>query len=244
MPLISFILFLNLTSFTVNAGNLYQQNDSDTITIIDNVREENVIIDEVVKTRTLPKKEKIQYFSQVTKYGFKNLFSNYSYNPSLPYTSQVNPQAELFIQGYMKVHGERLQKMKSWGLPYFNMIENILQRYGLPHELKYIAVIESNLNSGATSTAGAGGPWQFMPYTAREYGLMVNPYIDERRDYIKSTHAAARYLLKLYRDLHDWLLVMAAYNGGPGRVYEAIEKVRVVIFGNCNTIYRKSHVHM
>lgn len=213
-----------MTSFTVNAGNLYQQNDSDTITIIDNVREENVIIDEVVKTRTLPKKEKIQYFSQVTKYGFKNLFSNYSYNPSLPYTSQVNPQAELFIQGYMKVHGERLQKMKSWGLPYFNMIENILQRYGLPHELKYIAVIESNLNSGATSTAGAGGPWQFMPYTAREYGLMVNPYIDERRDYIKSTHAAARYLLKLYRDLHDWLLVMAAYNGGPGRVYEAIRK--------------------
>lgn len=219
---ISFILLWNLISFTVNAGNLYQQNGSDTI--IDNVKEDDIIIDEVVKTRTLPKKEKVQYFSQVTKYGFKNLFSNYSYNPSLPYNSQVNPQAELFIQGYMKIHGERLQKMKSWGLPYFNMIENILQRYGLPHELKYIAVIESNLNSSATSIAGAGGPWQFMPYTARDYGLMVNPYVDERRDYIKSTHAAARYLLKLYRDLHDWLLVMAAYNGGPGRVYEAIRK--------------------
>ena len=99
-----------------------------------------------------------------------------------------------------------------------------MQQYGLPKELKYIAVIESNLSSGATSIVGAGGPWQFMPYTAREYGLVVNGNIDERRDYYKSTHAAARYLLYLYKQLHDWLLVMAAYNGGPGRVYSAIKK--------------------
>jgi membrane-bound lytic murein transglycosylase D len=85
-------------------------------------------------------------------------------------------------------------------------------------------VIESNLSTGATSYKGAGGPWQFMPYTAREYGLAVSGYYDERRDYTKSTHAAARYLLTLYRQLHDWLLVMAAYNGGPGRVYNAIKK--------------------
>lgn len=185
---------------------------------------QNELIDEVIKSRTLPKKEKIQYFSQVTRYGFKNLFSNYSYNASMPYTNQVNPHAELFIQDYMKGHSKYLLNMKGWGQPYFNLIENVLVQYGLPKELKYIAVIESNLSTAATSSVGAGGPWQFMPYTAKEYGLTVNAYIDDRRDYYKSTHAAARYLLSLYKQLNDWLLVMAAYNGGPGRVYSAMKK--------------------
>jgi membrane-bound lytic murein transglycosylase D len=185
---------------------------------------DDAAIDEVIKSRALPKKEKVQYFSQVTRYGFKNLFNNISYNGALPYTTQINPNANIFIQDYMKGHGKYLTNMKTWGQPYFSLIENILQQYGLPKELKYIAVIESNLSTAATSNVGAGGPWQFMPYTAREYGLVVNAYIDERRDYYKSTHAAARYLLTLYRQMHDWLLVMAAYNGGPGRVTNAIKK--------------------
>ena len=188
------------------------------------IAKEDELIDEVIKSRTAPKKEKVEYFNQVTRYGFKNLFSNYSYNTALPYTAQINPNAEIFVQDYMKVHGSYLQKMKTWGLPYFNFIDNVLQQYGLPRELKYIAVIESNLSTGATSNVGAGGPWQFMPYTARDYGLVVNSYLDERRDYYKSTHAAARYLLYLYKQMHDWLLVMAAYNGGPGRVYTAMKK--------------------
>ncbi len=190
----------------------------------EDIKKEDALIEEVIKSRTAPKKERVQYFNQVTKYGFKNLFSNLSYNSSLPYTSQVNPQAELFTQDYLKIHGNYLQQMKGWGTPYFNLIENILQQYGLPRELKYIAVIESNLQTGSTSSAGAGGPWQFMPQTARNYGLLVNGNRDERRDYYKSTHAAARYLLTLYRELHDWLLVMAAYNGGLGRVNTAIKK--------------------
>lgn len=193
-------------------------------TVPENIAKEDSLIEEVIKTRTLPKKDKVQYFNQVTKYGFKNLFSNYSYNASMPYTAQVNPNAESFVQDYIKAHSNYLQNMKGWGKPYFNLIENILQQYGLPKELKYIAVIESNLSTGATSVVGAGGPWQFMPYTAKDYGLVVNGALDERRDYYKSTHAAARYLLYLYSQLHDWLLVMAAYNGGPGRVYSAIKK--------------------
>ena len=124
----------------------------------------------------------------------------------------------------MKGHSKYLLKMKGWGQPYFSLIENVLVQYGLPRELKYIAVIESNLNAAVTSNKGAGGPWQFMPYTGREYGLVVNGFVDERRDYFKSSHAAARYLLTLYKQLHDWLLVMAAYNGGPGRVYTAMKK--------------------
>ncbi|RZL97091.1 MAG: hypothetical protein EOO88_63075, partial [Pedobacter sp.] len=135
-----------------------------------------------------------------------------------------NSNASGFIESYMRQHGKYLQGMKGWGQPYFNLIENILAQYGLPKELKYIAVIESNLRTGAVSNKGAGGPWQFMPGTARDYNLVVNSYMDERTDYFKSTHAAARYLLVLYRQMKDWLLVMAAYNGGPGRVMSAIRR--------------------
>jgi membrane-bound lytic murein transglycosylase D len=205
--------------------NNFQQEPitADTPIVVNEVIEDE-LIEQVIKTKAPPAKDKIQYFSQVTKYGFKNLFTKYSYNPSLAYTAQINPSATTFIQDYMQVHGKYLTKMKGWGQPYFNLIESILSQYGLPRELKYIAVIESNLSTGATSRVGAGGPWQFMPYTARDYGLVVNGSYDERRDYYKSTHAAARYLLTLYKQMKDWLLVMAAYNGGPGRVSSAIKK--------------------
>ena len=186
---------------------------------------EDQIIDEIVVTKKVPQKDKVQYFSQMTRYGFKNLFPKYSYSSTQPYSSQVNPHAETYMQDYLKVHSKSLLKMKGWGMPYFNLIDNIFSQYGLPKELKYLAVIESNLSAGATSWVGAGGPWQFMPYTARNYGLVVNGSYDERRDYYKSTHAAARYLLTLYKQMNrDWLLVIAAYNGGPGRVFTAMKR--------------------
>ncbi len=201
---------------------IFQQNIIDTIK--ENNKEEDKEIDEVIKSAKPPKKEKVEYFSQVTKYGFKNLFKNYSYNPSIPYSSQVNPYAETYMQDYLKAHGKYLQQMKATALPYFNLIDGILTQYGLPKELKYLAVIESDLKSNALSIAGARGPWQFMSYTAKGYGLQVNQFVDDRTDYYKSTNAAAKYLLSLYKDFKDWLLVIAAYNGGPGRVYSAIKK--------------------
>ncbi len=158
------------------------------------------------------------------KYGFKTLFVNREFSNALPYDVQIHPQAWGFIQDYLGGHGKSLEKMKSWGMPYFTLIDNVLMQYGLPHELKYLAVIESGLSTNATSWVGARGPWQFMPYTAKEYGLLVNGWADERTDYFRSTHAAAKYLTSLYDDLNDWLLVIAAYNGGPGRVYSAIKK--------------------
>ena len=210
------ILFLFLSNFAS------AQTDS-SLAIIDSL-EEKEIIKEIEKAKLPPQADKVPYFSKLTRYGFKNLFSKFRYNPTLPYSSQINPHAELYMQDYLKNHSGYLVKMKSWGLPYFNLIDNILSKYGLPTELKYLAVIESNLSTSATSWVGAGGPWQFMPYTARDYGLKVNNDTDERRDYFKSTHAAARYLLNLYNQLHDWLLVIAAYNGGPGKVFSAIKK--------------------
>jgi membrane-bound lytic murein transglycosylase D len=104
------------------------------------------------------------------------------------------------------------------------MIEDIFDSYGLPAELKYMAVIESALNPNAVSRAGATGLWQFMFSTGRMYGLNINSLVDDRRDPVKATHAAAKYIKDLYKIYNDWILVIAAYNCGPGNVNKAIRR--------------------
>jgi membrane-bound lytic murein transglycosylase D len=136
----------------------------------------------------------------------------------------LHPRAIPFVKDYLEDNQERLIKMKATALPYFTMIDNILGKYNMPTELKYLAVIESDLKSSAVSWAGAVGPWQFMPETGRLYGLKVSKSRDDRRDLYRSTHAAAKYLKDLYAELNDWLLVIAAYNGGAARVQSAIKK--------------------
>ena len=218
--ILSFFFQLCLTEFSFGDDKFFQNIGDTTI----NEKKEDKMIDEVIQSPTPPKQDKVQYVSQVTKYGFKNLFKNYSYNSAIPYSSQVNPYAETYMQDYLQAHGKYLEKMKPTALPYFNLIDGILTQYGLPKELKYLAVIESDLKSDALSIAGARGPWQLMSYTAKDYGLQVNKFVDDRTDYYKSTNAAAKLLLSLYKDFKDWLLVIAAYNGGAGRVYSAIKK--------------------
>ena len=139
---------------------------------------------------------------------------------------RLNPRAKTFVADYTTKNRKSVMGIKDKGIVYLNMIDNIFTQHGLPTELKYLAIIESRLNSRAVSHVGAVGPWQFMAGTARDYGLVVNSKRDERKDYIKSTHAAARYLKYLYNEFGDWLLVLAAYNGGPGYVYNAIKKSR------------------
>lgn len=107
---------------------------------------------------------------------------------------------------------------------YFPMFEDVFDSYGLPAELKYMAIIESALNPNAVSRVGATGLWQFMYSTGRMYGLTINSVVDERRDPLKSTHAAARYIRDLYTIYNDWILVIAAYNCGPGNVNKAIRR--------------------
>jgi membrane-bound lytic murein transglycosylase D len=153
--------------------------------------------------------------------GFKDLFETTASND---FNVKLNPQAVSFVQDYMERFSEKLNKMKGWGRPYFNMMDDVLARYGLPAELKYLSVIESDLQANAVSWAGAVGPWQFMPETARLMGLRVSRTKDERTDFAKSTHAAARYLTYLYGMYNDWLLVIAAYNCGPGNVNSAIQR--------------------
>jgi membrane-bound lytic murein transglycosylase D len=219
-----FFIFMLSALFLAQRGYAQDTTYVATDTLVQDEKEQDEIIDDIVENRAVPQRDKVQYFSKLTRYGFKNLFPAYSYNTAAPYSSQVNPNAEKYMQDYLRAHGKYLVSMKSWCMPHFNLIDNILTQYGIPKELKYLAVIESNLKTSATSWVGAGGPWQFMPYTARENGLVVNGMIDERRDYFKSTHAAARYLLQLYKMTKDWLLVIAAYNGGPGRVFSAIRR--------------------
>lgn len=157
------------------------------------------------------------------KKGFKDLFIS-SNEVAGVNTAQLNPRAISFVEGYIQKHKKNLDYLKDWGRPYFDLMDAILTNYNLPKELKYLAVIESHLKVYAVSWAGAVGPWQFMPSTARRFGLKVNNYVDERTDYYKSTHAAARYLKELFSFFNDWLLVIAAYNGGPGNVNSAIRR--------------------
>lgn len=107
---------------------------------------------------------------------------------------------------------------------YIPIFEEALETFGLPLELKYLPIVESSLNPEATSKAGAAGLWQFMIGTAQNYGLEVNSLIDERRDPIKSSYAAANYLKDLYNIFGDWSLVLAAYNCGPANVSKAIRR--------------------
>ena len=156
------------------------------------------------------------------KLAFKDLFENENNNGVN--VARLNPKAISFVQDYMESEGDRLTKMKGWGKPFFDKIDAVFSQQNLPVELKYLAVIESDLKTSATSRVGAAGPWQFMAQTAKGLGLRVNRSVDERRDFVKSTKAAAKYLNSLFREYGDWLLVIAAYNGGPGKVNTAIRK--------------------
>lgn len=106
---------------------------------------------------------------------------------------------------------------------YFPLIEPLLRKAGLPDDLKYLAVIESSLNPLAKSPAGAAGFWQFMPATAKEYGLEVSNEVDERYHLQKATEAACRYLKASYERYGNWLCVAASYNAGPARITQQLK---------------------
>ena len=139
---------------------------------------------------------------------------------TLPYNSIIRNHIHVYTE--RKV--DRFRVMLGLQDYYFPMIEDVFDSYGLPVELKYMAVIESALNPTAVSRVGATGLWQFMYSTGRMYGLTINSVVDERRDPVKATHAAARYLKDLYGIYNDWILVIAAYNCGPGNVNKAIKR--------------------
>ena len=138
----------------------------------------------------------------------------------MPYNSVVRRYIDMYVQK-RRTLVENLLGLSSYYMPIF---EAALEREGLPLELKYLPIIESALRPDATSRAGAAGLWQFMVRTGKSMGLEVNSLVDERRDPIKSSAMAARYLKDLYGIYHDWALAIASYNCGPGNVSKAIRR--------------------
>lgn len=134
----------------------------------------------------------------------------------------------VYVQRYINVYSvqrrEQVSRMMGLGQVYFPIFEEELDRAGMPMELKYLSVVESALDPHARSYVGATGLWQFMLSTGRIYGLKVDSYVDERKDPVKSTRAALRYLQNAYDEYGDWLLAIASYNCGPGNVRKAIAR--------------------
>ena len=131
------------------------------------------------------------------------------------------------VQKFIDLYSGQLRRSVSYMLGaqnfYMPIFEEALEAYGLPLELKYLPVIESALNPRAVSRVGATGLWQFMLNTGKRYGLTVNSLVDDRRDPVKSSYAAAHYLSDLYK-IYDWNLVIAAYNCGPEKINQAIHR--------------------
>ena len=166
----------------------------------------------------------------LNRIGFSSLFTVQQVpDKDKSFVIEMHPKAISFVQSYIEKEGAGLRKMKTWAKPYFNLYDEILTANGIPVELKYLSVIESHLSSQVISWAGAAGPWQIMPAEAIRLGLKLLPN-DERMDYQKSTQAAATILRELYQQFGDWLLVVAAYNGGAGRLNKAIEKKKTKDF--------------
>jgi len=129
-----------------------------------------------------------------------------------------------FVQDYADDYDELFEDIKLNKSGYLKTIDKVFTQYQIPLELKYLAIIESKLKTNARSGVGAVGVWQFMPGTAKTLGLKITAKYDERQLIGKSTVAAAKYLTDLYGYFEDWLLVIAAYNSGPGPVLNAIKK--------------------
>lgn len=144
--------------------------------------------------------------------------------------SGLNENVIKFARTYIKKNSYGLAKLKKRDKPSFKVIHSVFKKYDIPLDLKYLAVVESNLKNDLVSRTGAKGLWQFMPATAREHGLKITDDYDERLHVYKSSEAAAKYLKQLYSEFGDWLLVVAAYNSGPGYVKRAIKKSGSVDF--------------
>ena len=136
----------------------------------------------------------------------------------------LHPSMGSFIADYADDYEALFEKLKLSKSGYFKTIDKVFTQQNIPVELKYLAVVESKLKTDARSGVGAVGLWQFMPVTAKQFGLKITAKYDERQHVWKSSVAAAKYLNDLYDIFEDWLLVIASYNSGPAPVLNAIKK--------------------
>ncbi len=206
------LMTLGLLSFTYANNHQYSNAGfSDTTGVVNS---DTLIVDSV----TEPIDPKESFRALLSKEDSKELFLEGIT------VDDLHPEALSFLMEYHTKNAGMLSSMKEKNNKQLLLMESVLEKNNLPKELTYLAVIESYLKLNARSRVGALGPWQFMPATARNMGLRITKKVDERRDLYKSTVAASKYLTTLYNMYGDWLLVIAAYNGGPGKVNAAIKK--------------------
>lgn len=163
--------------------------------------------------------------------GFVPVYSDSVYNQRIQKLNAGTPiklTYNQYVKDYIELYAVKkrglTQRVMGLAQIYFPMFEEHLDKYNMPLELKYLAIVESALNPEARSRVGATGLWQFMYGTGKMYDLGVTSFVDDRRDPIKSTIAACEHMSDLYKMYHDWLLVLAAYNSGAGNVNKAIRR--------------------
>lgn len=153
----------------------------------------------------------------------------------------LNNKVDMYLKLFQNKQREQFGRWLARSAMYRPMMEKELEKAGLPKDLAYLAMIESGYNELACSSAKAIGLWQFMQATGKQYNLHVDKYVDERRDPLKSTMAAASYLSDLYREFGDWYLAVAAYNGGPGTIRGGLRKHKVDNFWD---LAGKDYLHL
>ena len=168
----------------------------------------------------LPDVEEIGANPAVPEKLLRERFAKLEKSIPLTYHKTSHEFVEYFIYRKTAFTKSMMEKMPL----FFPLFEKTLQKHGLPTELKYLSMIESGLNPKVISRARAGGLWQFMPATGREFGLYQDSYIDERFEPVKATEAACRYLKQLYNIFGDWELALASYNTGPGNIKRAMRR--------------------
>lgn len=141
-----------------------------------------------------------------------------------PVPTVFDDDVKAYLNRYLTYGVQETQAMLGRGILYLPMIEHYLERHGLPQQLKYLPIVESEMLPYSVSTRGAAGLWQFVPGTGRALGLVVDGKLDERRDPNRSTEAATRYLKRLHRRFGSWELALVAYNCGPARLARAMHQ--------------------
>jgi membrane-bound lytic murein transglycosylase D len=207
---------LLFTSFCALIGfystSFAQQTSADSLV----KRQNNIFIN--TDTTSVPQLiENPLLFSQ--NYIYKLRLDSISKTITLPYNE--------YVQQYIDIYAKRKDMFgKMLGLSgyYFPIFEKALKDYNIPQEIKYLTIVESQMNPHAVSRVGATGIWQFMFGTGKAYGLKMDNFVDERKDPIQASYAAAAYFRDAFEELGDWLLAIAAYNCGKGNVTRAIDK--------------------
>lgn len=210
-----FIVALSVVSLQAQVRPLFMLDNSNNINRIDSL---TLKFYSDIHTGKKPSKKYVTDAENVQEEEFLTLMQ--SLQSSIPFAINDNVRKQI---SYLKNPASQfLYKASIKQDIYFPIFEEILDKKGMPLELKYISIIESALNPNAVSWCGATGLWQFMPGTGKYMNLTINNLIDERKDIYKSTEKACEYFQMLYTQYGDWLLAIAAYNCGPGNVNKAI----------------------